>query len=619
MKKCPTNYYSSTDSPGPVCKQKTFSRMTLSTTSFPESFLLVLNTTTTTFLNYIQKNVKVKLGDSILESANFSVSIYDSNSVLLRLLSNSYVSKGTLLEVTVTDCNQDLSEMIALENNAAAVNTLEIPADSNSIEKAISLAALSGDLGYGLLSSQLVSLVASYGSSVSLAKLQNYRVMLQMMSNSNTNSPSVLNSYFGSNPASPNSQSKRRMLESGQDMEPSETSIKRGFISIFGWELTGGLLLLAIGSAVFLLAKISRKAKNFHRKHKKIYNLLVFIDELLNWNVIFNYFAFIVFQGTYYSLNEIAFAIRERAVSNMGSLLCSGLFIVLNVASTLLLTIEIAKKRSEAKHRKNSEPSALSRRLSILSSDYKDPHSFYLPLFLSRILLTSLLLVVLEESPFIQTLLILIINGAFLFYCLTYTPFKSKIITLLTLVIEVLILIASICNVYFAGAESSQNTLDNRTTAAMVYINCSIGVLITGLLMSAIQVLHFGADIIRSCRKKFVFRFSSKTVRPEKFEHEQEEGPIIEDVWSHWRKSITVVPKTDWTKPENREKMLEISNWVRELLGASLDSQTMISITESDFVNLQVKTTELEKKTTESLKETPRISRSSTDTDAKDV
>ena len=557
--------------------------MSLKATSFPTRFVLQFNATSSSLLNYASQNLKITLGELDLYQANFTTAVQDSNSILIELYLSKYVAKGTLLTVTLKnakDYNRGSLSMFSFESVTATTATKEISADSATANTASQLGMLEKQSNTGLLSLQVVHLISTFGGSTSLMRLAYFHQMFQMTSKIQTGAPSNLDTYFDSNNLL---QNRRRLLQSITYSESLNDATDITFLANFEWELKIGLLLLCAGLLLFLLATICEMNSNiFGQKLQKIKKAVVFCDKMANWNLLLNFFGLIQFSGVYYSVRELFSVAKGRFVLNIPSMTCSVLFIVINLVLISLVTKRASTKYKENKYKaKKIEDSDSVSRTAFLS-ECKSQHTMqllYVPLFLMRIILIAIFLATLDGHPYPATTLILAINATFFLYFAVYLPLKSNLVTYITLLIELLILIGSICNVYFAGLDASQDTLDKRVLVANICIGCSMGVTFLGYLISLVQLKSLGYSLRLLCKRRVWDRLRRpKPDRQPQKSEELKEEPSIEEVWTYWRKSVIFIDSQEWIKPSNREKLMEISNWAREMLGIRASRQVLISI-----------------------------------------
>lgn len=574
--KCPTGYYAyaSPETPSPTCVEQINAEMTVQTTSSPSTFIVEFNATSSAFLNYAMQKLEVTLGDTTLDDTGFKTASRDPKSMYLALNSSEYIPKGTSLSVGIkvaTNENIKMYNPFKLVQKKTTISVKEIPSSNGTnTNEPLQTSGIAHGMEQGLLVLQIGAVAASAGASTSLVTLTNFQRIFQMTGMIDSGAPSLLDNHFGEYESAP----QNRLLDE---------TIHRPFIEKFEKELEIGLAFVLISFVIFWISQVCRKMKIFQGRLKKVYRIINFCDKMVNWNLLFNYFGYIQFVGMYYSISEFVASARKKSDINSLSMLCSVLFFIVNFVVIVLLSKSAMKaKNNSHKYQKQERASDVNQRILFLSecNNESSLQLLYVPFLFLRTSLISLVLAVFDGLAYAQTVLILVINAIFLLYFALYRPLRCRVISQITLIIELLICASCICNVYFAGMVSSADNLDSRTSVAKIFIGCSITATVLGFIITLIQLARLLRDL--SCWIKGKARDQSRSPKPVSQSLKMEglpEEPSIEDIWAYWRKSIIVVNAKDWMKPENRDKLFEISNWARELLGMKAPKQVNISIT----------------------------------------
>ena len=640
---CPGGYYEKTSPtlPGPTCVPKSSSEMALQMTTSSNQFLITFDNSSKQLLSMLRNRFSVSVGQRVLDQANYTTMIRDENIIILTLHLEMYVPKDTILMVKLnlpSGFNRDPTQEVNFTITSATISMREIALLSNSSVQTIEgVGAASSSLSSSLSVVQSVNIIKSAGVSTSAMRLQFSTQAFQMsrlieahypplirkyFETAEINPPMFSSGFFSSLSSSPseaisssstNGSTNRRILVSSNTSEAQidPTKSKEIFIQVFDAQLSIGIVILFTGAimhslANFLSSKSSNKNASSSGWKRRIAIILKFTDWLFNFNLTIVYFSFIQFTGVYYSITEIANSVN--GIQILLSLAVSVMYLAFNILMIVFTYYKAANIKTATpspKRKRNyqtNSPSSTkpSPRMAFITAEYHTNNrlqTLYVPFMLTRIFLTALFLALLTNLPCLQASLILAFNAGFLLYSLALRPLLNRFIMALTIITEILVTTGSVCTVILTVVSSTEETLNGRNITGIVFICCSVGVSITGLMISFVQIVNTIINFKKYCQKKSSPpSFLSKLWQTLEQEYQKyEEGQAIsyeeveenkkitggkecteftvENTWSLWRKSVAVISQEEWTKPENLEKLHEMINWARDLMPSSQRSQ----------------------------------------------
>ena len=642
---CPVGYYQTTSPtvPGPTCVLKNASEISIQLTPSPTKFLLTFNGSSGDLLKELNYRLSVEMGKQKLNPTNFTTEVIDESTIMLTLNLESYVPKDTILTVKLnipSGYNKNSNQAFYFPKISATVSIREIALLSNTSSKRITdTTAASNTLSNSLSVVQTVNIIKSAGVSTSAMRLQFSTQTFQMsrlidahypplirkyFETADLNPPMFSSGFFSSLSSSPseatsssstNGSTNRRILVSSNTSEAQIDPIlaKEIFIREFDAQISIGIVILVTGIILHSLANllsinpsIKKESSSSSSEKRRLFIILKLADWLFNFNLTIVYFSFIQFTGVYYSVAEIVNSVE--GIQNLLSLAVSVIYLAFNLLMivftyTKAANIKIAVSASKRRINYQINPTSLNKlspRVAFITAEYKTKNrlqTLYVPFMLTRIFLTAIILALLTNFPCLQASLILAINAGFLLYSIFLRPLLNRIIMALTIVTEILVTTGSVCTLILTVVSSTEETLGGRNITGIVFICCSVGVSITGLIISFVQIVNTIINFKKYCQKKSSTpSFLSKLWQTLEQEYQKyEEGRAInyeeveenkkitggqecteftvENTWSLWRKSVAVISQEEWTKPENLEKLHEMINWARDLMPSSQKSQ----------------------------------------------
>mgnify|MGYP006950862196 CR=1 FL=1 len=576
-------------------------------------------------LNPANFTTEVKDDSTIVLTLYLEVYVPKDSILTVKLNLPSGFNRDRSQEVNFTTTSATISmREIALLSNSSVQMIVGVSAASNSLSNSLSVVQSLNILKSAGVSTSAMRLQFST-QSFQMSRLieAHYPPLIRKYFETAHINPPIFSSGFFSSSLSlssseensfsstTNGNTNRRLLVSPSDSNTSEAQIdqtraKGIFIQVFDAQISIGIVILFVGLLVHSFANLLSSNSSITKgssssEKRRLFIILKFADWLFNFNLTIVYFSFIQFTGVYYSVMEIINSVK--GIRNPLSLAVSVVYFAFNLclimftyckASNIKTTSNRKNRSSKPKRNYETNPksSKISPRIVFITAEYKTHNrlqTLYVPFMLTRIFLTAVFLALLENLPCLQASLILAINAGFLLYSLALRPLLSRIIMVLTIITEVLITIGSICTVMLTVISSSEETLKGRNITGIGFICCFVGVSIVGLIISFIQIVNTIINLRRLCQKKGSTSFLSKLWHNLEQEYQkQEEGRAInyeeveenkkitggkecteytvENTWSLWRKSVTVISQEEWKRPENLEKLYEMINWARDLM-----------------------------------------------------
>ena len=633
---CPGGYYQATSPtlPGPICVPKNSSEMTLQLTTSPTTFLVTCNGSNEQLLTELHNRLSVSVGQHVLNQSNFTTEVMDKRTIMLTLNLESYVPQDTILTVKLnlpSGYNKNPNHAFYFPTTSATISMKEIALLSNSSAQTITeVSAASNSLSNSLSTVQTANLVKSAGVSTSVMRLQFSIQTFQMARHIEAHYPPLIRKYFetsdsnsfiissgffssssiATSSSSSNVSTNRRLLVASSTSNTSEAAIgskttNETFIKRFDAQISIGIIILFAGIVVYSLANLFSSSSSSKEPSsswkRRIFIILKFADWLFNFNLTIVYFSFIQFTGVYYGMTEISNSVK--GIQNPLSLAVAVAYLAFNILlimctycmATSIKTTTNKKTPSPASKAKrksetNPKPSQISPRTAFITAEYKTNNrlqTLYVPFMLTRIFITALLLALLTNLPCLQASLVLAINAGFLLYSILLRPLLNRCIMALTIGTEILVTTGCVCTVILTVINSTEETLNSRNFTGIVFICCSVGVSITGLIISFIQIVNTIINMKKYCQKKssslskwwqnleqeYQKHAEGRGISYEEVDGNKKTAEVqdpneyaIENIWGVWRKSVAVISQDEWTKPENLEKLYEIINWAKDLM-----------------------------------------------------
>lgn len=605
VNRCPKGYYSSQDADNgyaAYCVERYTSNMKLEQTSEANTLLLSFENTTRVkkeMIDNLRQNIEIKIEAQTLNSSNFSSITQDDNKILIFLHLSQYIPSGLLINVSLDTAvifQRESDIPFTLETTYATLISSEmLTLQSSTLESIASLASFSQANDFSIPSLQIAVLAIQNGVSSGIAQTLFSTQISQMTEQFSISWPPNVMAFFRnyssplsaglnlpfsqqieydymglSSAFSSSTNGNRRILEAHSG---DLVSGKRNLIASFQASVVVGLAIIVLGVIFQFLSR--------HIKHKRVLKILQWLDNLFSWNLLLTHLFCAYFVINCFSLFE--FMKYAKGEQPLGGLI--SIPIICAVWSLIFLWFLYSHAFLSVKKKGRTEKPLVDKRLSCITAGCHKTHwtkAIYLPLQLTRMLLSACTIYLLDAYPVAQTASFLAINVLSFLYLLKYRPLLDKVLMIVMVVMEIFLVMLGTSLVLLASITSNQDNLSMRSQIGVFFLFSRGGLMACAVVMSFFQFLKSIYNAL--VRWKIIKRRSSRNAKSsQKYQEkkEKEEGGIqnkdvpeditlysVESVWLNWRKGITFTTKEDWLNSQNREKLQEIINWTRSFRGA---------------------------------------------------
>ena len=487
--------------------------LSLKLTSDPLGFLLIFNQEVQEIIDSLTTTLAVKLGNEVFSNSQYYLQKIDSKSAIIRFPTTQTIESKTTLFCQVSLSSSLTANFTEVNNNASITVDRYIPlsaSENSASETAANFINYQGKITSAMVAvgqigglSMTSSLFAAFGSDmIQMFRFSNVKFPANMMAVFNNSLPSPVSISIPIDMSSFESIGEAIefgvAIPDGQSLERYE--VNRYYLNNF-LECIVTIILLLIFCGVFRFASRYRK-----KMHRRIAYVVDKADVFFSWNFTISC-AFSHIIKLYFYSSVYLWYIDIGTANGIVNILASIATIVLSIG-LIVWTIKYLKN---AKCEELKEPDLynLSDRYRCLYEGIKHDtpaQKFYVPALVIRGVLFGLLMSLMRYQPLPQSILLCIMNTAFLIYLIAVRAAELTSEMIAQAVTEMVMsgMSYSIFALAVIDADNSENDdIRSRIGVAILVLNfVLIGVEILISIQGGISTLKWLITGIINARKK---------------------------------------------------------------------------------------------------------------------
>lgn len=521
---CPVEYYQEgIDTEGstlvPKCSQKQNLSISLNLTADPRIIKIKFNFSVSRIISLLPKLLSITVGNVELSPDLYEVKLVSDSIAEIGLRTDMHIQAQTQMS-TALNLNADFDTSqyneYKMPQKNAIIELQEIypftPAEKTFIKTGVSIFNLTSTAGV----TQVVQTFLSSGLSTSIVRFKLLVDTMQALRFVPVNWPPMVQDFYAGADIYPSQlvipitffpeppSYELRNISVSQTLQTLE--ITPEFLYNYGHETSNLVIYFSIALIAHLLNRlIEYKYKYSYKRKPKILVLVQLFDMSFAWRF-FLVFYLSIFDTTYlYSLIQLCYpSFSTPYVQSSMVLAIAYLIGNLSLLAWVALTVRKLTKTEDEELKTNILKHS---RTSCLLNDYKQGNRlqpYYVPFFMLRDTLFSIVLVSLQVIPILQVICIALIFLLFLIYIVVCRPFEDRVELGLTIINESLRLSGCLCALILAFLDAAKSdSPDLRNGLGWTFLGINFAFILVLIIISLNQVIRMLQDGFRVLRRLF--------------------------------------------------------------------------------------------------------------------